>query len=110
MAKRNKEVDEIEQLRKEIRELKSINRALTRQLKKLSKGQHRLVDLEDELKEALLEQEVETKTEKNSCKDCGSGRLEDVDLGVRNIQVCRDCGWRSITKKARKKKEETNSS
>lgn len=91
--KSKREDDYVEKLEKEIRELKSINRSLMKQLKKLSKGIHR-----EEYESAL--EEVHTrgkkKQEEPECPNCGKpGGLKEVNIAGRLFQRCTLCEWKS---------------
>jgi predicted transcriptional regulator len=99
--KKRDEVDEVEKLQKEIRELKSVNRTLAKQLRKLSKGAHRLAELEE-----IIAEEIENKIEyeqpeekKKECQVCDKGELKIVELGAKNYLFCTNCRYRKETKK-----------
>lgn len=93
-AKKADDDDYIDRLLKENRELKSINRTLLKQLKKLSKGINK-----DAYEEALDEVVHEPKKEnpKQACEQCGKGRLNEIDIAGRKFLRCNNemCGWKS---------------
>jgi len=92
--KAKRQDDEVTRLEKEIRELKSINRSLMKQLKKLSKGIHK-----GEYEEAL--EEVHTRGKKKQkeepdCEECGrSGGISEFEIAGRRFRRCSICGWKS---------------
>jgi chromosome segregation ATPase len=105
--KYDKEQDYVEQLEKEIRELKSINRSLLKQIKKLSKGINR-----QEYEEALevvengkeKEQQVRRKNNRSSdrnsgsggdCPACGKGWIREIDINGRVFGRCDTCEHRT---------------
>lgn len=98
MGRKRKDVevedDEIEKLQKEIRELKSINRALLKRLKKLDRNYEESLDREEETK---YKEHVVHKNP--ACHHCGKGQLIDVDLAGRIFQRCDTCDFRSKTRK-----------
>lgn len=89
-----KEEDEVSKLEKEIRELKSINRSLLKQLKKLSKGINK--NLYEEALEEVIDEPKKDKP-KNFCEHCGKGRLNEIDIAGRKFFRCNNeaCGWKS---------------
>lgn len=96
----NEDEQRIEDLEKEVRELKAINRSLMKQLKKLSKGINRL-EFEAALERLENEQEeskVYTKRTQESssmcCPDCGKKDLKITDVAGRKFASC-ECGYRS---------------
>jgi len=96
MARRgNKEEDEVTRLEKEIRELKSINRSLMKQLKKLAKGIHK-----QEVEEALEKLEDNGPKEKEpdksrECPNCGRNGLKEIIVAGRLFHRCDICSYRS---------------
>lgn len=96
--KAKKEEDYTEKLEKEIRELKSINRSLMKQLKKLSKGINR-----EEFEEAL-EEKVITRGKKKEesdrgeprCPECSrAGEFREITIAGRRFERCEHCGYKS---------------
>lgn len=104
--RREKDEDEyrIEQLEKEARELKSINRSLLRQLKKLSKGINK-----QKYEEALNIIENGSEKEKNnrkgtstgdggsssSCPECSREGLREISIAGRKFLRCSVCEYKS---------------
>lgn len=88
--KHTREEDYVEKLEKEIRELKAINRSLTRQLKKRSRGINK-----DAYEEALTEVENGTKEKgrkrEPDCPACGKGFIKEFDIAGRVFGRCNVC-------------------
>lgn len=82
--------DQIEILTKEIRKLKSINRNLSKRLKKLDR-KFVETDVEDDEDEPILS---------NTCPKCARGDLIEVDLGPKKLKRCTICDHRTKTYKA----------
>lgn len=89
--RRKKQEDEYSRLRKEIRELKSVNRALRKRLKK--------VDREYKEPETDHEKELEDKFEEftkvASCSLCGKGEIVTITIAGRKFERCNTCTYRS---------------
>ena len=96
MAKtKNKSHSEVEHLRGENKKLKSENRQLKRRLSQLVKEAH--------FYENIVEEETEDiKIKRNTCKLCGKGILEELDLTHIVVVRCDTCDFRE-SKKPRKK-------
>jgi hypothetical protein len=87
-----REKDRIDELEKQVRELKSINRSLLKQLKKLTRSKHEF--------ENILTEEDEIKLEPvEKCTECGKGNIITVDIVGRVFQRCDVCDWRSRSRK-----------
>lgn len=95
---RKKDRNEVEHLRGIIRELKSENRNLRKQIgrsnKKVLQLEEHASDLED-LEPPHQEEEVVAKV---SCPKC-RGNLKTVDLGTRTLVNCEDCKYRKSSPK-----------
>jgi ribosomal protein L37AE/L43A len=93
---RNKKVDReesyIEQLEKEIRELKSINRSLMRRLKKVDREFRKKGD-------EVLNNDPEPMVIPKICPECGKGHLKIVSIGIRVCDKCDVCGYASRFRK-----------
>ena len=93
----NEDEQRIDELEKEVRELKAINRSLMKQLKKLSKGINRL-EFEQALERLEDEQEIGKKIPSNKqqkkCPDCGNIGLRETEIAGRRFASC-ECGYRS---------------
>lgn len=88
--KRN--IDELEQLKAENRELKSIVKSLQRQLKKVEKEFRAEFNQEDLIKEDLH-------THIPRCKGCGKGKIKETALGeLRTIISCTVCDYKLVKK------------
>ena len=92
---------EVEHLRGVIKSLKSELRNIKKQLGRASKRSHQYEDLEQRVVENDLEEVMEDliKTEPK-CPQCGSVKLESVNLRVRLLTVCNACGYRKVVKKS----------
>lgn len=84
--KYERELDKTEQLEKQVRELKSLNRSLMKQLKKLSKGT--LIEDKDD------DDWDEPKKKHERCETCGKGILEITVLGKSEFFRCLTCDHR----------------
>lgn len=91
---RKHNIDELEQLRAENRELKSQLKSLQRQLKKLNKELRTEFDIDE-----LVEEITESNTPKNKCSKCDKGKLVSTELGPRMIETCTLCDYRKVTKR-----------
>lgn len=93
---------DIEILQEEIKNLKSINRHLERELKKQnkapeSKGSKKRQD-------ALMQEELDERIPK--CPQCGKGNITTTNLGPRVIKGCNlGCGFREVTKNGKNGQE-----
>lgn len=96
--KDKRENDELERLEKENRQLKAINRSLTKQLKKLAKGIHRqdaleiLEKLEEEPSNA---QKEDPKRDQRGCPSCGRLGLREIIVAGRRFERCEICDYKS---------------
>lgn len=86
--RKNEDLDKLEQLERENKSLRTLNRSLMRHLKKVNKGYKFTDDGED------IELEEETD---DLCPDCQKGNKIEVNLGVRKFFRCDLCNWRSKT-------------
>jgi hypothetical protein len=85
-----KELDDTERLEQKIRDLKSTNKALLRQLKKVSKGYKRYLLEEDEEEK---KQVIET-VAKKICFSCSIGEYKEIIVANRRWRQCDSCGKR----------------
>lgn len=95
---RQKTHSETEHLRGQIKNLKSENRQLRKRLKELEKQSHFYEEIADE---AIEEVKV-----KNTCKACGEGVLQEVDLGIKVLVKCDSCDYKRTRKSHVKKEKE----
>ena len=95
MAK--KENDEVIKLEREIKELKSLNRSLQRQLKTRERKYKPEQDQDE-----IIKEDYEMKTK---CQKCGKGKKQLVDLGPRQLITCTVCDYRETLKQNVKKEE-----
>lgn len=96
MSKKQKP-DEVTKLEKEVKELKSINRSLMRQLKKQNREYQPEQDKEEIIAEDYKKQ--------NNCEQCGKGDKITTKLGPRVLITCSLCDFRKA-KKTNVKEEE----
>lgn len=88
--KQQREVDLVDRLEKENRELKSTVRTLQKRLKKIDKDYR--VELEEASKERQLEDDQKVrKAPAPKCLHCGKGNLFEVDLLGRVFVNCDSC-------------------
>jgi hypothetical protein len=93
MSKRIDREDRIlENLRSELRIVKSENRQLRKRLKKLSRGYNKFLDESEEVQEAAVEEAKEIA--KKICWDCNIGNYELIIIGNRRFRKCSECGKR----------------
>lgn len=91
--KGKKDRDEVEVLEQRIRQLKSENRSLYKQLKKLNRGFRKIREYEDEPKE-----EVKPKVEEKQCWDCKVGYLQRFEILNKYYRMCNNCSKRTKAK------------
>lgn len=74
-----------------IREQAKLIKQLQQRLRQYEKYEHNRPD-------SLLDEEIETEepVRKRSCKECGKGHFDELDLGVKLICTCNICGHREI--------------
>ena len=93
--KAKRQDDEVTRLEKEIRELKSINRSLMKQLKKLSKGIHK-GEYEEALEEVHTRGKKKEERRERECPECArTGQLREIEIAGRRFERCEHCGYKS---------------
>lgn len=92
-----KDNDELVKLEREIKELKSLNRSLQRQLKNHDRKYKPEQDQDE-----IIKEEYDMKTK---CRMCGKGKKQIVDLGPRQLITCTVCDYRETLKPNVKKEE-----
>jgi hypothetical protein len=97
---KKKPKDEVEELEQQIRELKSVNRALMRRLKKVDRNYKDAFnesdkDVENEYRRKAKEEE----RAKRACSHCERGELTEINILGRVFARCTVCDWRSGAKK-----------
>lgn len=90
-AKRDR--DEVEVLQEKIRELKSINRSLHKQLKKINKGYRKIREQEDDESETII-----LVPDVKICYQCERGVMEKVIIHNRYFRKCTVCDNRTKAK------------
>lgn len=98
MMSKKKPQDEVEELEQQIRELKSINRALLRRLKKVDRNYKEVFD-EKELEDEYRKKAKEEKRVERTCTHCERGELTEIDILGRIFTRCTVCDWKSGAKK-----------
>lgn len=93
VRKKKKDDDEVTRLQKQIRELKSTNRALLKRLKKVDRNYEEAVEEDPELEERYVELSDPT------CKDCGRGNIVVIELPSGMLRMCDVCKKRTKVKK-----------
>lgn len=94
---KKKPKDEVEELEQQIRDLKSVNRALMRRLKKVDRNYKDVIDekdFENEYRKKAKEERA-----KRSCSHCERGEITEVNILGRVFGRCTVCDWRSGAKK-----------
>ena len=90
-SKKQREVsEEVEQLQKEIKELRLINRSLEKEIKKSNKTYRPEYSSED-----LVQEEFD---KKHKCEQCGKGDLIVAELGPRRLIRCSICDYKIVKK------------
>ena len=85
--KRN--LDEIADLKREITDQASIIKSLERQIKKLT----------EPVPKKESKKKPESVLSENACPSCVKGKLKTVDLGIRKMISCSECGHRMVLKR-----------
>lgn len=87
--------NDTEDLQKEIKELKSINRHLERELKKYEQGKSP-ESKGSKKRDKIIQEDFD---EIDKCTNCGKGRITKTPIGPRTIIGCsNNCGYRSVLK------------
>lgn len=100
MGKKRQVEDEsltIERLEKEIKELKSVNKSLLRQLKKESRKYKPEFEEDDNSSSAVVKED-ETNKLRKICTECGRGKIIETPLGSRTLIGCTICSYRKTVK------------
>lgn len=95
MGRSKKQLNDVELLEKENKELKSINKSLKRQMKAENKKYRPEFD-----KKQLEAEDYEAK--ENLCPECGRGRIVETELGPKVLVHCTICKYRKGLKSAQK--------
>lgn len=83
---------ELEELRCENKELKSLVKSLQRQLKKQRKEHKEEFNQDD-----LIREDLEDRKER--CPQCQKGEIKTTSIGIRKIVACiNGCGYRKVEK------------
>jgi cell division septum initiation protein DivIVA len=101
MTRSKKQLENLEDLLKENKELKEINKSLKRELKHLNRP--RVSNNSD----SLVQAEYEAKNPKKDCQRCGKGIVREIELGAnRSILSCNVCDFHKVVKKDSNKSKE----
>lgn len=98
---KKKERSELEYLKSQNRELLKENKKLKKTISRSTKKEHILKDLEDRLEEEYFQEDHTRDAEPApvaGCPKCGR-KLENVDLIKRIIVTCENCDYREVVKK-----------
>lgn len=96
---KSKDRSEAEYLRGIVRQLKSENRNLKKQLGLVSKKNRQYENnLSDHSEFELEEMEEEFIEAREKCPKCKAD-IEVLEIGNRDVRICKDCGYRSSRKK-----------
>lgn len=90
---REKELSEVQTLKKENQRLRDENRSLKRQIRQLEKHEHFFTEALDEATE-----EVNIVERKEACKSCGKGFMKEFIVINRSWKECDVCGERTKAK------------
>lgn len=92
--KHQREIDEVERLQQEIRDLKATNRSMLKRLKKIDREYATEIEkanqdraLEDEYSRTPADRPV-------PCTHCGKGNIVEIDLLGRKFVRCTICDFR----------------
>lgn len=92
MGRSKKQQSDLERLEAELKELKSFNKSLKRQVKISNRPQ--VVEVDD----SELEQQFTKKVD--VCPKCQKGEIKVTDLGIKSLEACSNgCGYRKTIKK-----------
>lgn len=85
--------DEIDRLEKENRELKALNRQLTKRLRKVDRYFRKTLEIEEE------EARKAPKTQKKvpDCSQCKDGFLQEITFMGKSFKKCNKCAFRTET-------------
>jgi len=67
-----------------------------RRLKKQLKQYQKRESLLDERLDGDSDEPIITNKEENSCPNCEDGEIKILDLGIKVIEICSDCGYKKI--------------
>jgi DNA-directed RNA polymerase subunit M/transcription elongation factor TFIIS len=101
MAKKFDSEDRVQQLEKENRELKLLNRSLLKRLKKLDRNASRVEELEEEIKEQEERAAAKKEEARTACPKCNKNELTTTTIAGRSFVRCELCGYRSKAQKTR---------
>lgn len=90
------EREQKEPTKKQFAQLRSENHKLKREISRLNRQIEKMVGLIPEEEMESEQPEPQTPEEyKNKCPECEE-KLTGFSLGVRDIMVCKGCGWRKV--------------
>lgn len=96
---KKKPKDEVEELEQQVRELKSVNRALLRRLKKVDRNYKEVFEDKEQIENEYRKKAKEEKRAERTCAHCERGELTEIDILGRIFTRCTVCDWRSGAKK-----------
>ena len=101
MGRSKKQLTDLEKLQQENKELREINKSLSRQLKKESKKYK-----PEHSSSKLVEQDFDDKD--NYCPDCGKGKVIHTNIGPRVLEHCsNNCGYKKVKKNGKENKKDS---
>lgn len=89
--KRN--VDEINDLKRIIKDKDATIKSLERQIRKLNQ------EIDPPSKKTKVKKEPENSEPVNKCPSCSKGKLKTVELGIRSFVTCDSCDHRLVIKR-----------
>lgn len=92
-----KEKNSTEYFRGIIRNLKSENRFLKKEVARLNKRQY-LFDRPESEPDLEPEADYKITPDNKRCPKCNSDQFEYIDLGIRSIERCFDCSYKTVQK------------
>lgn len=92
MGKKNRD-EYVESLEKEVKELKSLNRQLTKRLKKLDRNFKAVEQLTSQEKEEADKEIAKEKSQR--CPACHEGKLHEIKIMDRILKKCSACEYRT---------------
>ena len=97
---KTRDSSELEYLRGIIRNLRSENKSLKKQLSRSQKKEKTfndyILNVDDSVDDGIWTEDVKDSSSK--CPKCKSN-YTPIELGIRSLHVCNECGWTGSSKK-----------
>lgn len=90
---KKRSIDEIQELKRIIKDKDATIKSLERQLKKLNQ------ELDPEPKKSKKKPEPVKEESSNKCTSCNKGNLKTTELGIRAFVTCDQCDHRLVIKR-----------